>query len=105
GEPEVAVAVVEEKEIRILEIVGDVEIGGAVAVQVGEAGREGERLGRIGKRLVVGAAEPAGRQRLGDEPSMHVVKELIALAAHGEKGPAELRAYDQLVVAGQLRTY
>ena len=51
GETEVAVAVVEPELVEVLEIVADVEIGHAVAVQVDELRVERERLGLLGQRL------------------------------------------------------
>ena len=68
GEAEAAVAVVEPVFVGVLEVVDDVEVGGAVAVQVGEHRREPEGFGRRRQHapLLVHEARVGG-DRFADE--------------------------------------
>ena len=63
GALEVAVTVVEPELVDVLEVVADVEVGRAVAIQVDELGVERERLGSLGDRLALRVEEAAAGER------------------------------------------
>ena len=106
-EPEVAASVVEPKEIGILEIVDDVEVGRAVAIQIREHGREPKFFGLTLQRVSVLVQEtPVAGYPLTDKVAGAVVavKE-IGVGTLLQTDPAEILAVHHTVFPGVLVTH
>ncbi len=94
GEPEVAVAVVEPELVDVLEVVADVEVGRAVAVQVDELGVERERLRLLGERLALRVEKAADVSGTSREVTVAVVViEVVGRAALRHAHAAHVRAH------------
>ena len=82
GQPKVAGAVIEPEEVGILEVVGDVQVGRAIAVEVGKPGAERKRLRGGIERPPIRGPEPVGGHRHRGELPARIEVERVGLGAH-----------------------
>ena len=94
------VAVVDPALIGILEVVGDVEIGPTVAVEIREHRRQAEILPLLAQRppRLVGEAGIVRQRLAGEMPFAVIAIEEIGIGALHETVPAQIGAIDDLVV-------
>ena len=98
-EPEISVSVVEPELIGVLEVVADIEVGGAVAIHVVEARGEREIVGLLDEWFSVHVEKSRRRERHAREmPCAVVEKEEVGLGALRAHDTAELRMILDAVV-------
>ena len=100
-------AVIDPALVRILEVVGDVEVGRAVAIEIGEHGGESKVLRLFGERQPLFVHE-AGivRHGLTDEvPGAVVQVEVVGIGTLLEADPTQVLTVHQPVVTAILLSY
>ena len=104
GQTEVAPPVVDPQLIGILEVVGHVQVGGPIAVEIDELRREAERFEFFGQRHARSVEKPPARHRHACEPAGPVVDvELVGFGALRHAHATHVGTHHQLVVAPVLR--
>ena len=105
-EAEAALAVIEPELVGVLEVVADVEVGGAVTVHVVEAGGEREEVGLGRQRHAARVAESCATDRhVLELPAADVQEEEVGIGALRADDPAEVGAVLDAVLLLPLRLH